>query len=89
MPDPPDASPQRDARYAASELAVFTRKLALDMAGDQVVTTGTIILTPNLVNVVPKQAIVDLDIRNTDNDLLIGTKNRLDEFAKVAASGKD
>ncbi len=77
---------RNDAGYAASELAVFARKLALDMAGDQVVTTGTIILTPNLVNVVPKQAIVDLDIRNTDNDLLIEAENRLDEFAKAAAA---
>jgi len=77
---------RNDAGYAASELAVFARKLALDMAGDQVVTTGTIILTPNLVNVVPKQAIVDLDIRNTDNDLLIEAENRLDEFAEAAAA---
>ncbi len=72
---------RHDAGYAASELAVFARNLALDMAGDQVITVGTMILTPNLVNVVPKQAIITTDARNTDNDLLLQADSRLDAFA--------
>lgn len=72
---------RHDAGYAASELAVFARKLALDMGGDQVATAGTIILSPNLVNVIAKEAIVTVDVRNTDNDLLIQAETRLDAFA--------
>lgn len=73
---------RNDAGHAASALAVFARNLALEMGGDQVATVGTIILTPNLVNVVPKQAIVTIDVRNTDNDLLIEAEDRLDAESK-------
>jgi len=76
---------RHDAGHAASALAVFARDLALEMGGDQVATVGTIILTPNLVNVVPKQAVVTVDVRNTDNDLLIKAEKRLDDQAHVLA----
>ncbi len=76
---------RNDAGYAAGELAVFARKLALDMGGDQVATAGTVILTPNLVNVIAKEAIITIDVRNTDNDLLIQAENQLDAAARGIA----
>lgn len=76
---------RHDAGYAAGALAVFARDLAQQMGGDQVATAGTILLVPNLVNVIAKQSIVTIDARNTDNDLLIEAETKLDTFAQEVA----
>ncbi len=81
-------SMRQDAAYAAGEITTFARRLALDMGGDQVCTVGTIILAPNLVNVIAKQAIVTIDLRNTDNDKLQEAERRLDTFAHDIATGE-
>jgi beta-ureidopropionase / N-carbamoyl-L-amino-acid hydrolase len=57
---------RRDAGYAAAEIAVFVRRLAQSMAGNQKGTVARVELYPNLVNVVGERAVVTVDLRNTD-----------------------
>jgi N-carbamoyl-L-amino-acid hydrolase len=61
---------RHDPAYVAAEIAVFLRRLALDLGGHQVCTVGKIDLHPNLVNVVPATATLTLDVRNTDEGVL-------------------
>ena len=57
---------RRDAAYVASEIAVFLRRLARGMSGNQRCTAGRIELYPNLVNVIAERAVLTVDLRNTD-----------------------
>lgn len=61
---------RHDPGYVAAEIAVFVRKLALEMGGHQVATVGKIDLHPNLVNVVAATATITVDLRNTDEAAL-------------------
>jgi N-carbamoyl-L-amino-acid hydrolase len=59
-----------DPAYVAASIAVFVRNLAEQYGGNQVGTVGKIDLHPNLINVVPARAVMTVDIRNTDEQLL-------------------
>ncbi len=72
---------RHDAGYVAAAIAVFARRLAQDIGGDQVATVGALTLSPNLVNVVADQAVMTVDLRNTDNDALKEAERRLFAFA--------
>ena len=61
---------RHDPGYVAAEIAVFVRRLALEMGGHQVGTVGKIDLHPNLVNVVAARATLTVDLRNTDEAAL-------------------
>ena len=71
---------RRDAGYAASEIAVFVRRLAREMAGQQKGTVGRIELYPNLVNVVAERAVLTVDLRNIDNEPLRQAERQLADF---------
>lgn len=76
---------RHDAGFVAAEIATFTRRLALDMGGDQVATVGAVDLSPNLVNVIAGRATMTVDLRNTDEAALRTAEDalasRLDELA--------
>lgn len=61
---------RHDAGYVAGAIAVAARELATTMGGHQVATVGSIQLQPGLVNVIPKEARLTVDLRNTDAALL-------------------
>lgn len=61
---------RRDAGLVAAEIAVFLRRLAVEIGHPQVATVGALTLTPNLINVVPNKAVLTLDLRNTDEAIL-------------------
>ena len=61
---------RRDAALAAGEIAVFVRKLAMEMGGTQRGTVGRIEIAPNLVNVIAERATLTVDLRNMDEALL-------------------
>jgi N-carbamoyl-L-amino-acid hydrolase len=63
-------SMRRDPAYVAASIAVFVRNLAEQYGGNQVGTVGKIDLHPNLINVVPARAVMTVDVRNTDEQLL-------------------
>jgi N-carbamoyl-L-amino-acid hydrolase len=76
---------RHDAGYAAAEIACAARRIARDMAGNQVATVGSLALVPNLVNVVAKEATIMVDLRNTDESLLREAEARLAaEVARIA-----
>lgn len=76
---------RHDAGYAASAIATFARVLARDVGGEQVATVGRLELTPNLVNVVPKRALMTVDLRNTNELLLREAESRLLCYANNVA----
>jgi N-carbamoyl-L-amino-acid hydrolase len=71
---------RRDSGYGAGRLACFVHDLALSIGGKQVGTVGSLKLKPNLVNVIPQEATVTVDLRNNDNRLLLEAERRLSDF---------
>lgn len=77
---------RHDAGYVACAIAQHARTIARALGGDQVATVGAIDLTPNLVNVIPCQAVFTVDLRNTDEGLLQEAERQLHAFAaRIAA----
>ena len=78
---------RRDAGYLAASVNLFARKLAWEMGGNQVATVGALALRPNLINVVPNQAVFAVDLRNTDEAKLAEAEARVAaHIAEVAAA---
>jgi N-carbamoyl-L-amino-acid hydrolase len=80
---------RRDAGHAAGRLICFVRDLALAIGGGQVGTTGSLRFSPNLINVIPGEAVVTVDLRNTDEGLLRTAEKRLAEFLADLAREED
>lgn len=80
-------SMRHDAGYVSAEIGVYARRLALEIGGSQVATVGALTLSPNLPNVVAGNAVLTVDLRNTNNDQLCEAERRLFAFvAKIAAA---
>lgn len=79
---------RHDAGYAAAAMANEVRLIAQEMGGDQVGTVGSLVLRPNLVNVVANQAVMTVDLRNTDEDLLKQAEHRLASFVSELAKAE-
>jgi N-carbamoyl-L-amino-acid hydrolase len=78
-------SMRKDPALVAAEITVFLRNIAMRMGGNQVCTVGKIDLHPNLINVVPARAILTLDVRNTDEQLLLQAEAEIAEFLERVA----
>ncbi len=76
---------RRDAGYAAARVATGVRDLALALGTPQVATVGALDLHPNLVNVVAARAILTVDLRNTDDEVLTEAERRLVELLDTVA----
>ena len=74
---------RHDAGFAAAQIATFVRQIALETGGNQVGTVGKIDLHPNLVNVVASRAVMTVDLRNTDDEVLQHAESQLHEFCKA------
>jgi N-carbamoyl-L-amino-acid hydrolase len=68
---------RHDAGYVAARIAVIVREIAERVGGDQVGTVGAITLHPNLINVVAASAVLTVDLRNTDDELLRAAEQQL------------
>lgn len=78
-------SMRHDAGLAAARIAVFARELAMTLGGDQVATVGHISVKPNLINVIPNQVVMSVDLRNTNNAILKLAEQRLADFIATTA----
>jgi len=77
---------RRDAGLAAASVTVAARSIARQLGGHQVATVGKLDLHPDLVNVVAGQAILTVDLRNTDGDALAEAERRMSEEIDRIAS---
>lgn len=82
---------RRDAGYVAAAIAVEARRLALETGGHQVATVGRLGVSPGLTNVVPCEALLTTDLRNTDGAILERAGAELEAIARrlAAAEGVD
>ena len=71
---------RRDAGHAAGRLLCFVHDLAEEIGGSQVGTVGSVKLSPNLINVIPGEAVLTVDLRNADEALLKEAERRLEVF---------
>ncbi len=75
-----------DAGLVAAQISNYARELAVEFGGRQVSTVGFMSFSPNLVNVVPNHVVFTVDLRNTDNDILLEAEKKLWAFADQAAA---
>lgn len=79
---------RHDAGVVAMQIALEARAIAEEFGPPQVATVGYFEVQPRLVNVVPAEAVLTVDLRNTDNDLLKAAESRLFEQAKRFAAAE-
>jgi len=79
---------RKDPAVVAFRTASFVRELADELGAPQVATVGRMHLHPNLVNVVPATAEFTIDLRHTDNDVLLDAERRTLEFLLEAATAE-
>ena len=61
---------RHDAGYVAAAISVEARRLANEMGANQIGTVGVTKLNPGLINVIAREALVTVDLRNTDEQKL-------------------
>jgi len=61
---------RHDAGYVAAAISVEARRLANEMGANQIGTVGVTKLNPGLINVIAKEALITVDLRNTDEQKL-------------------
>jgi beta-ureidopropionase / N-carbamoyl-L-amino-acid hydrolase len=75
-----------DPGYVAAEIIAGVRAIARQMSGTQVATVGRCEFTPNLVNVVPAQVTMTVDLRNTEEHLLQQAERRFEHLCDTVAA---
>lgn len=66
-----------DAGLAAAKLIESMREIANEIGGEQRITCGMIAFEPNAINVIPGEATLTIDLRNTNGDDLAQAEERL------------
>ncbi len=77
---------RHDPGFAAAQISVFVRQLAIKLGGNQVATVGKVDIHPNLVNVIAGRAVITVDLRNTDEQALVVAETELADFLLEVAS---
>ncbi|MGB1504035.1 MAG: Zn-dependent hydrolase [Acidimicrobiales bacterium] len=80
---------RRDPGVVAFKVGSFVHELAHELGAPQVATVGRIEMHPNLVNVVPASATFTIDLRHTDNDMLLKAERRTKDFLTAAAASEN
>ena len=71
---------RHDAGYVAAAISMEARRLAKEMGGDQIGTVGVTKLNPGLINVIAKEALITIDMRNTDEHKLQEAERSIGSF---------
>lgn len=79
---------RHDPGYVAAAIATTMRSVAASMGGTQVATVGRVEFRPNLVNVVPSEVVMTLDLRNTDEILLREAEATVAEACEILAAAE-
>jgi N-carbamoyl-L-amino-acid hydrolase len=83
VPNHAGTTPMRlrhDAGYGAARLTCFVRDLAFNIGDSQVGTVGSIQFKPDLINVIPGEAVLTVDLRNTGEERLKEAEENLEAF---------
>jgi beta-ureidopropionase / N-carbamoyl-L-amino-acid hydrolase len=75
---------RHDAAYVAGATIQYARQLSLQVDGQRA-TVGSLVLSPNLVNVVAEEARLTVDLRNADPGRLSAAEERLSLFVNDIA----
>jgi N-carbamoyl-L-amino-acid hydrolase len=75
---------RRDAGLAAAKIIQFLRELANSLP-DQRATCGRLSFSPGVINVIPGEAIMTVDLRNGEDELLREAEDRLSDYLKGIA----
>ncbi len=78
-------SMRRDAGYVAARINTFVRDLTKQIGGVQVGTVGITNFFPNLINVVPQDVRLTVDLRNTEKNKLVEAQETLQSFVTKVA----
>ena len=78
---------RRDAGYVAATIATHVRQLGTSIE-QQRATVGALSIEPGFTNIIPDEALLRVDLRNPDADRLNEARERLIEFARMAAAGE-
>ncbi|OHD79988.1 MAG: Zn-dependent hydrolase [Spirochaetes bacterium RIFOXYC1_FULL_54_7] len=76
---------RRDAAWGAAQVICFVHDLALELGGSQVGTVGSVKLDPGLINVIPREAVLTVDLRNPLESRLQEAEQRLAGFLETLA----
>jgi len=79
---------RKDPGIVASRINVFVRELAERYGAAQVATCGVVTHVPNLVNVVPSQVTMTVDLRNTSEEVLRLAEAEFAAFVDEAAAAE-
>ncbi len=71
---------RHDAGYVAAAISVEARRLAGEMGGNQVATVGVSALEQGMIKVIAREALVTVDLRNTNELMLQQAENTMSEF---------
>jgi N-carbamoyl-L-amino-acid hydrolase len=77
---------RHDAGMCAMRTAAFIAELVARYGGRQLGTVGAVQLKPNLINVIPSQAVMTVDLRNTDDDRLMQAQAEVLAYARRMAA---
>ncbi|MEZ0396791.1 MAG: Zn-dependent hydrolase [Anaerolineales bacterium] len=77
---------RHDAGFVAACIVARLRHLAAELGPAQRATCGMISFRPNVINVIPAEVTLTLDLRNPDEGLLRQAEERLREFIERAAA---
>ncbi|NDE46720.1 MAG: diaminopropionate ammonia-lyase [Betaproteobacteria bacterium] len=76
---------RRDAAYVAARITCELRSLCMQMGDSQRGTVGRIELKPNLINVIAREAILSVDLRNREEALLQKAEQSLAKAIEIIA----
>lgn len=77
---------RRDAGLVAARIIAYLRDLAADLGPEQRATCGMIAFHPNVINVIPDEARLSVDLRHTDEAALRQAEERLAAFIERTAA---
>ena len=79
---------RHDAGVVAAAIIGGVREIAGRFGGGQVATVGRCEFVPNVVNVVPSEVVLTVDLRNTDDAVLVRAETALHELCGRLASAE-
>jgi N-carbamoyl-L-amino-acid hydrolase len=76
---------RRDAGLTAAHIITYMREIANTLGANQRATCGMISFSPNAINVIPAEAVLSIDLRNSDESILKHADLLLEDYLKKIA----